>query len=118
MPGWLIVICGVCLVIPLARLGSVAVHRWAVPGSARESPRRQPRELVPATIEAPRGLLVACLRAAGRPVYPVNPMAVAPPLPWSAVLPGEGSNSTLASGQSRPIMRRRHGGGSCRMSRG
>src|SRR5690348_7543192 len=32
---------------------------------------------VPAAIETPRGLLVACLRAAGRQVYPVNPMAVA-----------------------------------------
>ena len=31
---------------------------------------------VPVAIETPRGLLVACLRA-GRPVYPVNPMAVA-----------------------------------------
>jgi transposase len=28
-------------------------------------------------IETPRGLLVACLRAAGRQVYPVNPVAVA-----------------------------------------
>jgi len=28
-------------------------------------------------IETPRGLLVACLRATGRRVYPVNPMAVA-----------------------------------------
>jgi transposase len=32
---------------------------------------------VPAAIETPRGLLVACLRATGRPVYPVNPMPVA-----------------------------------------
>ncbi len=32
---------------------------------------------VPVAIETPRGLLVACLRATGRPVYPVNPMAVA-----------------------------------------
>jgi transposase len=32
---------------------------------------------VPTAIETPRGLLVACLRATGRPVYPVNPMAVA-----------------------------------------
>jgi transposase len=31
---------------------------------------------VPVAIETPRGLLVACLRAT-RPVYPVNPMAVA-----------------------------------------
>src|ERR1700751_2571369 len=31
----------------------------------------------PVAIETPRGLLVACLRAPGRPVYPVNPMAVA-----------------------------------------
>jgi transposase len=32
---------------------------------------------IPAAIETPRGLLVACLRATGRRVYPVNPMAVA-----------------------------------------
>jgi transposase len=31
----------------------------------------------PAAIETPRGLLVAALRATGRKVYPVNPMAVA-----------------------------------------
>ena len=35
------------------------------------------RDPVPVAIETPRGLLVACLRATGRPVYPVNPMAVA-----------------------------------------
>jgi transposase len=35
------------------------------------------QEPVPVAIETPRGLLVACLRATGRPVYPVNPMAVA-----------------------------------------
>jgi len=34
-------------------------------------------EPVPVAIETPRGLLVACLRATGRKVYPVNPMAVA-----------------------------------------
>jgi transposase len=34
-------------------------------------------DLIPVAIETPRGLLVACLRATGRPVYPVNPMAVA-----------------------------------------
>jgi transposase len=32
---------------------------------------------VPVAIETPRGLLVACLRAAGRRIYPVNPMATA-----------------------------------------
>ena len=32
---------------------------------------------VPVAIETPRGLLVACLRATGRKVYPVNPLAVA-----------------------------------------
>lgn len=32
---------------------------------------------VPVAIETPCGLLVAALRAAGRPVYPVNPLAVA-----------------------------------------
>jgi transposase len=36
-----------------------------------------PEAPVPVAIETPRGLLVACLRATGRPVYPVNPMAVA-----------------------------------------
>jgi hypothetical protein len=34
-------------------------------------------EPVPVAIETPRGLLVACLRATGRKVYPINPMAVA-----------------------------------------
>jgi transposase len=32
---------------------------------------------VPVAIETPRGLLTACLRATGRSIYPVNPMAVA-----------------------------------------
>jgi transposase len=32
---------------------------------------------VPVAIETPRGLLVAVLRATGRPVYPINPLAVA-----------------------------------------
>jgi transposase/transposase IS116/IS110/IS902 family protein len=32
---------------------------------------------IPVAIETPRGLLTACLRATGRPVCPVNPMAVA-----------------------------------------
>ena len=36
-----------------------------------------PDHLIPVAIETPRGLLVACLRATGRKVYPVNPMAVA-----------------------------------------
>ena len=36
-----------------------------------------PEDLIPVAIETPRGLLVACLRVTGRPVYPVNPMAVA-----------------------------------------
>ena len=31
---------------------------------------------IPVAIETPRGLLVACLRATGRKVYPINPMAV------------------------------------------
>jgi transposase len=35
------------------------------------------QEPVPVAIETPRGLLVACLRATGRQVYPINPMAVA-----------------------------------------
>jgi hypothetical protein len=36
-----------------------------------------PDDLVPVAIETPRGLLVACLRAIGRRVYPINPMSVA-----------------------------------------
>ncbi len=32
---------------------------------------------IPVAIETPRGLLTACLRATGRPVYPINPMSVA-----------------------------------------
>ena len=35
------------------------------------------QEPIPVAIETPRGLLVAVLRASGRPVYPVNPLAVA-----------------------------------------
>jgi transposase len=34
-------------------------------------------DLASVAIETPRGLLVACLRATGRKVYPINPMAVA-----------------------------------------
>jgi transposase len=34
-------------------------------------------DLIAVAIETPRGLLVACLRATGRTVYPINPMAVA-----------------------------------------
>jgi transposase len=36
-----------------------------------------PEDPVPVAIETPRGLLTACLRATGRPVYPINPMSVA-----------------------------------------
>ncbi len=36
-----------------------------------------PEDPIPVAIETPRGLLTACLRAPGRKVYPVNPMAVA-----------------------------------------
>src|SRR3954453_17556421 len=34
-------------------------------------------EPIPVAIETPRGLLVAVLRASGRPIYPINPLAVA-----------------------------------------
>jgi transposase len=36
-----------------------------------------PDDPIPVAIETPRGLLVACLHATGRKVYPINPMAVA-----------------------------------------
>src|SRR5215470_19722970 len=36
-----------------------------------------PGDPIPVAIETPRGLLTACLRATGRPVYSNNPMAVA-----------------------------------------
>jgi hypothetical protein len=48
-----------------ALLGLLASH-----GDSADDP-------VPVAIETPRGLLVACLRATGRSVYPINPMAVA-----------------------------------------
>jgi hypothetical protein len=48
-----------------ALLGLLAEH-----GDSAEDP-------VPVAIETPRGLLTACLRATGRKVYPINPMAVA-----------------------------------------
>src|SRR6516165_10065801 len=48
-----------------ALLGLLAEH-----GDSAEDP-------IPVAIETPRGLLTACLRATGRPVCPVNPMAVA-----------------------------------------
>src|SRR6201988_4600854 len=35
------------------------------------------QEPIPVAIETPRGLLVAVLRAPGRPIYPINPLAVA-----------------------------------------
>src|ERR687886_950973 len=34
-------------------------------------------ERIPVAIETPRGLLVACLRRTGRPIYAINPLAVA-----------------------------------------
>lgn len=42
----------------------------AAAGNSAEEP-------VPVAIETPRGLLVMVLRASGRPVYPINPLAVA-----------------------------------------
>ncbi len=36
-----------------------------------------PKDLIPVAIETPRGLLVAALRASGRPIYPINPMSLA-----------------------------------------
>jgi transposase len=49
---------------------AVLLELLAGHGDSAEAP-------VPVAIETPRGLLVACLRATGRPVYPVNPLAVA-----------------------------------------
>jgi transposase len=42
----------------------------AAAGDSAETP-------IPVAIETPRGLLVAVLRATGRPIYPINPLAVA-----------------------------------------
>ena len=39
-------------------------------------PSATTRRPIPVAIETSRGLLVACLRATGRPVFPINPMAV------------------------------------------
>jgi transposase len=46
------------------------VELLAEAGDCAEAP-------VPVAIETPRGLLVASLRATGRPVYAINPLAVA-----------------------------------------
>jgi hypothetical protein len=46
------------------------VELLAEAGDSAESP-------VPVAIETPRGLLVSSLRATGRPVYAINPLAVA-----------------------------------------
>ena len=42
---------------------------WPRPATARTRP-------IPVAIETSHGLLVACLRATGRPVFPINPMSV------------------------------------------
>jgi hypothetical protein len=36
-----------------------------------------PEDPIPVAIETPRGLFVAALRTTGRPIFPINPMAVA-----------------------------------------
>ena len=46
------------------------VAMLATAGDSAETP-------IPLAIETPRGLLVAVLRATGRPIYPINPLAVA-----------------------------------------
>ncbi|HEX3962885.1 MAG TPA: IS110 family transposase [Trebonia sp.] len=63
-------------VLARLRITDDAVGLTALPGllAAHGDSQQDP---VPAAIETPRGLLVACLRATGRPVYPVNPMSVA-----------------------------------------
>jgi len=58
------------------RISDDAAGLAALPGLLAEY-GDTPEDPVPVAIETPRGLLTACLRAAGRPVYPVNPMAVA-----------------------------------------
>ena len=46
------------------------LHLLAEAGDRAEAP-------IPVAIETPRGLLVSCLRGSGRPVYAINPLAVA-----------------------------------------
>jgi hypothetical protein len=55
---------------------------------------------VPVAIETSRGLLVACLRATGRPVYAINPMAAACRGSGSRVQVGTGSCVHLADRQA------------------
>lgn len=52
---------------------TVVADLLAMLEQAGDSPETQ----VPVSIETPRGLLVAALRATGRPVFAINPMAVA-----------------------------------------
>src|SRR4030088_3700356 len=49
---------------------SALIELLADAGDSAEAP-------IPVAIETPRGLLVAALRATGRPVFAINPLAVA-----------------------------------------
>ena len=64
--------------------GGQAAHQRRLRRGLRRScsscsprPATAPSDPIPVAIETPRGLLVAALRATGRPVYAINPMAVA-----------------------------------------
>ncbi len=50
---------------------------FIVPGAMLAAAGDSAAEPIPVAIETPRGLLVAALRATGRPIYPINPLAVA-----------------------------------------
>ena len=59
-----------------SRIGDDAAGFTALTGMLAEA-GDSPQDPIPVAIETPRGLLVAVLRASGRPVFAINPMAVA-----------------------------------------
>ncbi|MGN9839241.1 IS110 family transposase, partial [Nonomuraea sp. H19] len=52
-------------------------HGWRVLVELLAEHGDRPDDPIPVAIETGRGLLVSCLRATGRKVYAINPLAVA-----------------------------------------
>ncbi|MCH9729667.1 MAG: hypothetical protein K0U84_08340 [Actinomycetia bacterium] len=57
---------------------------------------------IPIAIETPRGLMVAVLRASGRPLFTINPMAVARHRERSSVAPSKSDHRGTVLSAGRP----------------
>ena len=64
-------------VVAKRRISDDSGRVHAAAGAVRRRSATAPRTPIPVAIETTRGLLVACLRATGRQVFAINPMAVA-----------------------------------------